>query len=404
MVRTRSNTGSIAASYREGHEARTLDVGFQGVKSGATPSVRAREPKLAVDSPGTQVTITTDVATVDLRNAIQAYAHGGGDLSDLLRVNVVKDEPSVDYEHPDVAGRYTLLQDALCFAPLMPFERSVRYRAIFDPRRLGRGHESSQVQALAFSIASAPASAAPEVLHIYPSSESLPENLLRFYIRFSNSMQRGFAEKEIVLLDADGATVADALYRAPVELWDRAMRILTVLLDPGRLKRAVGPNRELGPPLKAGGTYTLAIGTGMLDSSGHSLASTVVKRFHVTNANREPVNIMNWAPLIPAMSTREALTLTFPSPLDWALLSNSVAVFSIDGREIPGRIVIDQVETRWAFSPTAAWAAGRYYVRVASGIEDVCGNNTLAAFDTALLASSQHQQNVATRRLGFEIA
>jgi hypothetical protein len=68
--------------------------------------------------------------------------------------------------------------------------------------------------------------------------------------------------------------------------WDARRR---VRLDPGRLKRGVGPNRELGPPLKVGEAYTLAVGTEMTDSCGRPLRETVYKRFSVTEAVREPV-------------------------------------------------------------------------------------------------------------------
>jgi hypothetical protein len=61
------------------------------------------------------------------------------------------------------------------------------------------------------------------------------------------------------------------LYRAPVELWDRSMQHLTILVDPGRLKRGVGPNRELGPPLKVGDEYALVAGSGLVDLSGEPL-------------------------------------------------------------------------------------------------------------------------------------
>jgi hypothetical protein len=119
---------------------------------------------------------------------------------------------------------------------------------------------------------------ATEVEKVFPSSDALPENLLRFYVYFSNSMQRGRAEAEIALLGPDGEPASDTLYRVPVELWDRSMKCLTVLLDPGRLKRGVGPNRELGPPLKAGQVYTLAVGAGILDLSGRGLHKTALSR------------------------------------------------------------------------------------------------------------------------------
>ena len=97
---------------------------------------------------------------------------------------------------------------------------------------------------LEFSLPREQNALATEVNHIFPSGGCLPENLLRFYVCFSNSMQRGRVRSKISLLGPDGEPAPDALYRAPVELWDRSMRRLTILLDPGRLKRGVGPNRD----------------------------------------------------------------------------------------------------------------------------------------------------------------
>jgi hypothetical protein len=404
MARIPSNTASTAARFRAEHEARAQTTEVAGLKSeGMLPVAMLAGPLLAVDYSGQQVGILAGGLTADLRSAILAYAHSGGDMSALLRVHVVQDGASVDDDVPDVAGRHALIHDALRFDALMSFERNLCYRAIFDLRGLGVGRFASDILILNFSIESTRKAEPPEVLHVYPSCESLPENLLRFYIRFSNSMQRGYAAKEIVVLDADGATVPDVLYRAPVELWDREMRILTVLLDPGRLKRAVGPNRELGAPMKVGKTYGLAIGTGVLDSSGYGLRHSIVKRFNVTEAVRARVDLMSWSLALPATNTRQQLVLMFPSSLDWALLSNSVAVLSAEGCEVDGRIVIDESETRWAFTPAAAWTAGKYRVRVASGLEDVCGNNTLTAFDTAFCPDSEQWPDTASPTLGFEM-
>ena len=72
------------------------------------------------------------------------------------------------------------------------------------------------------------------------------------------------------------------------------MRHLTILLDPGRLKRGVGPNRELGPPLKEGHEYTLAVGSGMVDLSGRPLRESFYKAFRVTEAVRERIAVEQW--------------------------------------------------------------------------------------------------------------
>ena len=141
-------------------------------------------------------------------------------------------------ELPDVLGHYQVLQGEIRFIPYFPFEPGCHYRASFDPRPLGRP-ELSEVGTLDFSFPREITVVSSEVKNVFPSADSLPENLLRFYACFSNSMQHGRAEEQIRLLGPDGKPAPDVLYRPPVELWDRSMRHLTILLDPGRLKRGV---------------------------------------------------------------------------------------------------------------------------------------------------------------------
>lgn len=286
--------------------------------------------------------------------------------------------------------------------PVFPFEPGVSYKASFDPRPFG-SPDLPDVLTLEFSLPREPNGRHPEVTHIFPSSDCLPENLLRYYVCFSNPMQRGRGESEISLLGSDGEPVHDLLYRAPVELWDRSMQRLTILLDPGRLKRGVGPNRELGPPLLAGQSYTLVIGAGMTDLSGSQLREAVCKRFRVTDAVREPIAVGQWTLVPPATGSRQPLTLMFPRPLDWALLSQTVAVALTCGRLVNGRIEIDQCERRLSFIPASPWAAGSYHVRIASSLEDVCGNSLIAAFDRPLRSGGNLAYEVAARLLTFDL-
>jgi hypothetical protein len=243
-----------------------------------------------------------------------------------------------------------------------------------------------------------------EVTHIFPSSDLLPENLLRFYVCFSKSMQRGRALEEISLLNSDGQPVADALYRPPVELWDRSMQHLTVLLDPGRLKRGVRPNRELGLPLKLGQMYMLAIGAGMVDLSGGRLHETFYKHFRVTAAVREHIAVEKWGIVPPATKSLQPLVLMFPRPLDRALLSHTITVTPPGNQGLEGRITIDQCERRWSFTPTSPWAAGSYHVRVSSSLEDVCGNSVIAAFDKPLRPGSDLSYEATIGSIAFDLA
>jgi hypothetical protein len=326
-----------------------------------------------------------------------------GLLQSILRVTVVAPGAPGGGDLPSVLGRYQVLEDGVRFIPHFPFERRLSYRASFDPRPLGRT-ELSEVLTLEFSLPREQSASAPEVTSIFPSSGYLPENLLRFYVWFSNPMQRGRAGAEITLLGPDGEPALDVLYRAPVELWDRSMRCLTVLLDPGRLKRGVGPNRELGSPLKAGHMYTLAVGAGMTDLCGGQLPEAVYKRFRVTDAVREPIAVERWKIVPPVTDTRQSLVLMFPRPFDRALLLHAVTIAPTGGQSIDGRIVIDHCESRWSLTPTSPWAAGSYHVRVASSLEDVCGNSIIAAFDRPLRLGSNLAYEAASHSIPFDLA
>ena len=337
----------------------------------------------------------------DLVASLGRYPQADRQLRSALRVRVVNADMPSGEDLPDIFGRYQLLDNGIQFIPHFPFESGLRYYASFDPRPIGRPGPS-EVLTLEFALPSEMSAGPTHVKHVFPSSDSLPENLLRFYVCFSNSMQRGRAEEHITLLGPDGRPVPDVLYRPPIELWDRSVRHLTILLDPGRLKRGVGPNRELGPPLKAGQEYTLAIGSGMLDLAGRPLRASLYKRFRVTPAIREPIAVEQWQILPPATNSHEPVALIFPKPLDWALLWHAITITSEHGQPIDGRIAIDRYETRWRFAPTSPWAAGSYLVRVASGLEDVCGNNLLGAFDRPLRSRSDFAGKAANCSIPFQ--
>ena len=321
-------------------------------------------------------------------------------LRSLLRVNVAEAEVK---DSPGVYGRYELLTDQIRFVPHFPFEPGVRYRASFETQSLGLP-EFSESLTLEFSPQRQQISSPARVSAVFPSSDALPENLLRFYVCFSNPMQRGRAETCVKILAPDGQLAPDVLYRAPVELWDRTMCCLTVLLDPGRLKRGVGPNRELGPPLKCGLEYTLAIDSKMLDLDGNPLIESHCKKFVVGEPVRERISMRDWSTLAPAAQSFEPFKLIFPRPLDWALLWRGITIESEAGDVIDGRIGIQEGETTWSFTPNSPWAAGSYCVRVASGLEDVCGNNLTGAFDKPLQSALGATHEVVNNSIHFRIA
>ena len=364
------------------------------------------QPLLRVDSDSHEPALGgVRVSSLDpnLMAHLARYIQAGGLLQSILRVAVIPTGAPIADDLPDVFGHYQLLEDGVRFIPHFPFARGVSYRASFDPRRLGRA-EFSEVLTLEFSLTAEQNGLAPEVKRVFPSSDCLPENLLRFYVCFSNPMRRGRVETEISLLGPDGEPAPGVLYRTPVELWGRSMQRLTILLDPGRLKRGVGPNRELGPPLKVGQDYMLVIGSGIVDLSGRPLRETFYKRFRVTEAVREHIALEQWKMVTPETKTRQPLVLNFPRPLDWVLLSQMITIVSADGQLLGGRIVVDQCETRWSFIPSFPWARGHYHIRVESSLEDICGNSVIAAFDRPLRPGNDLAYEAAKCSISFQLA
>jgi hypothetical protein len=303
---------------------------------------------------------------------------------------------------PPISGRYERIGAGLRFIPHFPFERGLTYRAVFELPGVGE-LEHLETLTLNFRMATTAPPESTSVLGIYPTSDSLPENLLRFYVRFSQPMQRGFAGAEVQILGSDGKSAADVLYRAPLELWDSEMRCLTVLLDPGRLKRGVGPHRELGPPLRLGEDYTLCIGEGMRDFSGCRLPRAFHKRFRVSAAERKAIDINKWKIVPPAGNSSQPLHLDFPTSLDWALLLNTILILTSDRKALAGHNSVDNQEQRWSFTPNSPWEPDRYKLFISDSLEDSCGNNIQGAFERPLLNHDGRLSLTPIRTLDFVI-
>ena len=352
-----------------------------------------------------ELTIETDPShtrcSVVARNLCPTFVTAlDGCMEALLQVKVSDAGGLDDEDLPGILGDREILSDGVRFIPHFPLEPGVAFRAILDLRALGRS-SLAKVHTLEFSLPKELGGADTKVSHVFPSSDALPENLLRLYVRFSNPMQRGQAADNIQILGPDATPAPNVLYRAPVELWDRSMTCLTILLDPGRLKRGVGPNRMLGPPLKVGQQYTLAISPGMTDVYGRPLHDDFNKSFSVSEAVSELIAIEKWKVLPPAIGSHEPLELTFPRPLDWAQLWHGITVASKADHPVSGRIDIDLDETRWRLTPDEPWQAGAHSIRVAPCLEDICGNTPFGPFDGPFRSAEEVALETAIRLIRF---
>jgi hypothetical protein len=149
---------------------------------------------------------------------------------------------------PPMLGSYTVENGSLIFRPRFPLAPGVTTRAVF------RAPGAPIIEVAVFDAAVSVLTASTRVLNVYPSTDLLPDNQLKFYLHFSASMSRGEAWRRIHLLDQDGKAVELPFLEVDQELWDREYRRLTVLFDPGRIKRGLLPLEEVGPATRARAT------------------------------------------------------------------------------------------------------------------------------------------------------
>ena len=221
-------------------------------------------------------------------------------------------------------------------------------------------------------------------VQIYPTAERLPSNLLRLYLVFDRPMSTGEARAHLRLLDDAGRTVERAFLQLEEELWDASGRRLTVLFDPGRIKRGLRANLESGPPLLEGRRYTLVVDGGWRDADGRPLGAGVSKVFETIAPDRALPIVDEWTVEAPAAGTHTPLVLRFPEVLDRALLSSAIAVVDPAGETVPGRHRCPARRADMDLHPGARVAGRQHSLRVSSELEDVAGNSLQRVFDAEM--------------------
>jgi hypothetical protein len=299
---------------------------------------------------------------------------------------------------PPMLGSYSVENGSLVFRPRYPPSPLVQVRAVFRP-------PDRPAITASFEPRTARPPATAFVEHVYPTRDLLPDNQLKMYVVFSAPMSRGEAWKRIHLLDDRGRKVDLAFLEIEQELWDQEQRRLTVLFDPGRIKRGLVPHNELGPALIEGREYTLLIEREWQDPQGAPLREEFRKKFRVGPADRTATDVKTWRLTPPQPGASAPLVVKFPEPMDWAMLYRAFAVSGPNG-PVSGAISVASGETEWRFTPTVPWAAGDYRLTVDTSLEDLAGNKIGRVFDVDLDRFDRVSQNVIpkTESIPFRVS
>ena len=316
----------------------------------------------------------------------------------MLSVRVAGADPA----QPAVAGVYMVGAETLTFTPRFSFDAGRAYDVAFDPSKLPTPRRDAVVRA---SLALPKIDRVPSavVTRILPTSEVIPENLLRMYIEFSKPMGRATGLPFVRLLDDRGEEVREPFLPLDVEFWNPDYTRFTVFFDPGRVKRGILPNEQLGRALVVGRRYTVVVDAAWRDAQGTPLKSEYRQQFRVVPADNQPIALKQWRITAPRSGGRDPLIVAFPDPLDHGLLSRSLGVARPGGGVVTGVVRVDPGETRWNFTPDANWSAGSYELVVLGVLEDVAGNQIDKPFEVDMFKRIDTTSKPSERRLKFDV-
>ncbi len=266
---------------------------------------------------------------------------------------------------PPVFGTVTADGPDLLFRPRFEIPPTVACRVVVNGQVFPFPAQQSE-----------PTAPSTRVEQVYPTVSEIPANQLKFYLQFSAPMRPGNAWQHLRLLDAQGRPVELAFLEIDQELWDRDGLRLTVLFDPGRIKRGVLPLAENGPALVAGQRYTLVADAAWRDERGVPLAAEFRKAFTILPEDRTAIDPSKWKLSLPKAATREPLIIQFGESLDAAL-----ALRLINIPLAPGQPSLGPAEREWRYVPDQPWNPGTYFVSIDRALEDLAGNKVGRLFD-----------------------
>ncbi len=362
----------------------------------ALPTVlQGKEPEIRLAKDASGRVEAVEVVSLSLEE-LAAFAKEDGAVKNGPRLAIYVAERE-QANVPAVAGSLEVVNEVLRFTPAFKFRAGQKYEVVY---RSGSGKET----VLSLAIPEASPVAATRITQIYPSASLLPENQLKFYLHFSAPMSKGEVYSHMRLIDVDSGKEVEAPFlEIGEELWDPSGKRLTLLIDPGRIKKGVKPREDLGTVFEAGRRYMLLIQSGCRDANGKPLEANYVKKFVATPAVEVGIDSKAWKIQSPQAGTKQPLVVVFPRPLDHALLERTIFVDDATGENLEGEVVVSDEERRWEFKPKSPWKAGEHQLVIDTVLEDLAGNHLGEAFEVDQLTPIEKKVDVKFVRVPFAV-
>jgi hypothetical protein len=275
-------------------------------------------------------------------------------------------------EYP-VLGRVRDERSRFVFTPAVPFERGQTYRTSAG---------------VTFTIPADTTGRAPELLGSFPSCDTVPSNLLKIYLQFSEPMSEGRSSHHVQLFDAaTGDTVKNAFLDLQPELWNEDGTVLTLWLDPGRIKQDLIPNKKLGVVMNEGRKYRLNVAKEWKSKRGLALEKDYSKTFVTSRRDVKKPDITKWQVSFKG----DTVIVDLKESLDWSLLHNTISITHGDVVMLPETIT-ETCERRLLIFFGALASGQDYNLNVESRLEDLAGNSLNRLFETDVTTASGNSQ------------
>lgn len=220
----------------------------------------------------------------------------------------------------------------------------------------------------------------PKVLAIYPTTDSIPVNILRFYIHFSKLMQEMDILKHIKLTNEDGKNITGVFFENQYELWNENRTEVTLIVDPGRVKLGLLANNTMGRAFDLGKKYTLTVDKDLMDFNDQKLQQNFTKTFVAVDEDMLPPKTSEWKLSLPKVGSNDVLSIDFNDKIDH-ISAQTLIKFFFNDTEIKGKTELGNQEQKLIFKPSKKWRKGNYQIIVNQRLEDIAANSLNQIFD-----------------------
>ena len=314
-----------------------------------------------------------------------------GSEQKLVRVFKNCLDPHQMNESFPISGKLKEIEGGVRFVPTVPFSFDAEYTVQID----AFSH--------CFKIELPEDYQRITVVRIHPSSPIVPSNLLKWYIVFDRPVNPANIYDHFSLVDDRGKVVERAFLQLENPLLSDDGRELTLWVEPGRQKRQLGPNLEMGPVFDEGKEYHLMMDGKLRDVNGVVINTGWKHSFTIGKSERSLIHPEKWNIDRPESQSLGKLSIKLDKPLDYGSVNRGLIIRDGNGKLIDGNWTSSESGLMIEFVPSRHWKSGKYTVTITSSLEDLAGNRIHRQFDQPIETDKHSERLQIKNTLSFQL-